>query len=632
MSTIALSPGTEVRSSQRTYTIQSVLGQGGFGITYLVETELQMGNIPCTVNFALKEHFIQMLCEREGSSNRVRFMQSASKEVESSKRAFVSEAQRLQRLGIQHRNVVLVDEVFEANGTAYYVMEYLTGGSLANYVKSHGGRLTWAATATVMQPICDAVAMLHRNRVAHYDIKPQNIMVTTDKQGLRPVLIDFGLAKHYDGQGQATSSIAAGGYTPGYAPVEQYTGIQEFSPTADVYALAATICYCLTGHAPAKADKLNLSILSDELLTLGVDAAVVNILLRALEYRPADRPADAGALVAALFDPQLEVEVVECDIDDSQPTVKIGKPTQPLHPATIRPVQPAPAGGGWPIQPVPGGRPVQPAPYINPPVPTPNTLSVISRVLSLPQRLWQGIMQKLNTPRRRRIAGGILAVIALIIIISALPDGHSEPIDIADTPVVNQPTCADVVRCLPYHTDPRNLDLQTIRDGETYYFTQSEWEALPSDDKSDYAKIGLVIKYNGENFVVRLKMEQHGSGYESTDPQLFSWDEAVRWGRNRLYDGWRLPTKNEGNTMVQKYSEIVAAIIAFGGDDDPYHWYWTGTEDGKSFSWAYNLSGGFFESQPQSRDYCVRAVRNLKYEAPAQQAAVCAEEPSRFRE
>ena len=258
MSTIALSPGTEVRSSQRTYTIRSVLGQGGFGITYLVETELQMGNIPCTANFALKEHFIQMLCERESSSNRVRFMQSASKEVESSKRAFVSEAQRLQRLGIQHRNVVSVDEVFEANGTAYYVMEYLTGGSLANYVKSHGGRLTWADTAMVMQPICDAVAMLHRNRVAHYDIKPQNIMVTTNKQGLRPVLIDFGLAKHYDGQGQATSSIAAGGYTPGYAPVEQYTGIQEFSPTADVYALAATICYCLTGHAPAKADKLTI--------------------------------------------------------------------------------------------------------------------------------------------------------------------------------------------------------------------------------------------------------------------------------------------------------------------------------------------------------------------------------------
>ena len=192
MSNTALSPGTEVRSPQRTYTIQRVLGQGGFGITYLVETDFKMGKLSFTGKFALKEHFIQMLCERDATTNRVRFVQSATKEVESSMRAFISEAQRLQRLGIDHRNIVNVDEVFEANGTAYYVMEYLDGGSLANYVKTHGGRLSWEETAELMRPICEAVAMLHDNRVVHYDIKPQNIMVMTDKQGLRPVLIDFG--------------------------------------------------------------------------------------------------------------------------------------------------------------------------------------------------------------------------------------------------------------------------------------------------------------------------------------------------------------------------------------------------------------------------------------------------------
>ena len=141
MNSQALAPGTELRSSRRTYTIQRVLGQGGFGITYLVETDFRMGNIDYTARFAVKEHFIQMLCERDSSTNRVRFLQSASKEVETSKRAFVSEAERLQRLGINHRNIVKVDEVFEANGTAYYVMEYLDGGSLAEYVKTHGGRL-----------------------------------------------------------------------------------------------------------------------------------------------------------------------------------------------------------------------------------------------------------------------------------------------------------------------------------------------------------------------------------------------------------------------------------------------------------------------------------------------------------
>lgn len=302
MSTQSLAPGTELRSSRRTYTIQRVLGQGGFGITYLVETDLRMGNIDYTARFALKEHFIQMLCDRDSSTSHVFFMPSAVREVESSRTAFISEAQRLQKLGLDHRNIVKVDEVFEANNTAYYVMEYLDGGSLAEYVKTHGGRLSWDETKAMMQPICDAVAMLHRNNVAHYDIKPENIMVMTDKQGLRPVLIDFGLAKHYDGQGEATSTIAAAGYTPGYAPNEQYQGVTSFSPRADVYALSATICYCLTGHAPAKAAELDLDTVCDELLSLGVDEAVVDVLLRAMEFRAADRPADAGVFAAALFD------------------------------------------------------------------------------------------------------------------------------------------------------------------------------------------------------------------------------------------------------------------------------------------------------------------------------------------
>ena len=337
MSNSALSPGTEVRSPQRTYTIQRVLGQGGFGITYLVETQLKMGKISFSAKFALKEHFIQMMCEREATTNRVRFVQSATKEVQNSMRAFISEAQRLQRLGIDHRNIVNVDEVFEANGTAYYVMEYLDGGSLADYVKTHGGRLSWTETKALMQPICDAVAMLHRNRVAHYDIKPQNIMVMTDKQGLRPVLIDFGLAKHYDGQGEATSSLAAGGYTPGYAPMEQYTGLRQFSPASDVYALAATVCFCLTGHAPAKADELNLDTLCDELLTVGVDAAIANVLLQAMELRATDRPADAGALTASLFNgtPMATIRKPRSGGGGGTPTqVKERPATTPETPAT----------------------------------------------------------------------------------------------------------------------------------------------------------------------------------------------------------------------------------------------------------------------------------------------------------
>ena len=520
MSNTALSPGTEVRSSQRTYTIQRVLGQGGFGITYLVETDLKMGKLSFTGKFALKEHFIQMLCEREATTNRVRFVQSATKEVESSMRAFISEAQRLQRLGIDHRNIVNVDEVFEANGTAYYVMEYLDGGSLANYVKTHGGRLSWEETAELMRPICEAVAMLHDNRVAHYDIKPQNIMVMTDKQGLRPVLIDFGLAKHYDGQGEATSSIAAGGYTPGYAPIEQYTGLRQFSPASDVYALAATICFCLTGHSPAKADDLDLDALCDELLALGVSDTVANVLLRAMELRAAKRPANAGVLASALFN---------------------GAPL-----ATIRKPQPKP-------EPIP-----VPAPEPQPtPVPAPEDASA----------------PKSARPRRRWLVPaivGIAVVVAAILFLTIR--GGDNNLDESAVETTNSTN---------YRTNPQNLDLQVTLDGTKYYFSQSEWNNLSSSEQKRFNKQGVVIDYDGLQFIVKLTMERHGSGYGRSDETDFTWYEAMQWFSNNG-DGWRLPTDSEGYAMY-KQDKVCSAIKAFGGDSDPVSWYWTSSTEDPSY-------------------------------------------------
>lgn len=252
------------------------------------------------MRFAIKELFLQVLCERGADAVSVSYPNSAKTEVSNALRAFVSEAGRLQRLGIQHDNIVKVGDVFEANNTAYYVMEYLDGVSLAEYVRQRG-RLNFTQAQALLQPVYEAVAVLHRNSVAHYDIKPQNIMIVNRDGRDHAVLIDFGLAKHYDGQGQATSSLATSGYTPGYAPVEQYTGIHRFAPTADVYALAATMTFCLTGHAPAKADELNLDQVCDELLNLDVEAEHANELLRGLEYRPGDRHPNAEALTAALF-------------------------------------------------------------------------------------------------------------------------------------------------------------------------------------------------------------------------------------------------------------------------------------------------------------------------------------------
>ena len=515
MSNTALSPGTEVRSPQRTYTIQRVLGQGGFGITYLVETDFKMGKLSFTGKFALKEHFIQMLCEREATTNRVRFVQSATKEVQNSMRAFISEAQRLQRLGIDHRNIVNVDEVFEANGTAYYVMEYLDGGSLANYVKTHGGRLSWEETSELMRPICDAVAMLHDNRVVHYDIKPQNIMVMTDKQGLRPVLIDFGLAKHYDGQGEATSSIAAGGYTPGYAPIEQYTGLRQFSPASDVYALAATICFCLTGHAPAKADDLDLDALCDELLSLGIDDTVANILLRAMELRAAKRPTNAGALSVALFHgaPQQTGRHQRSGSDGEENTTE----------AKNRPATQSEA----------------PEQHFRPD--------------------WLVIF----------FAAVAIAIATILFATRGCGDTVNEE---CDSCCVGEYT--EVSSSTNYRTEPQNLDLQVTLNGKKYYFSQSEWANLSSSEQLSFTKRGLVINYNDQCFVVRLNMERRECAVHESedDSRFFSWKLARQWARN-LGNDWRLPTLEEGKAMAEQHTSVNSALDSFGGDSD--YWSWT---------------------------------------------------------
>ena len=306
MSDLALHPGTIVRSTKRAYTIRRVLGQGGFGITYLVDTPLKMGNISFKAKFALKELFVGVYCYRKENSCEVAYIASKAQEVARFHRSFVSEAQRLQRLGLNHQHIVNVDEVFEANGTAYYVMEYLEGDTLENFVANHGGRLTFSQASALLRPICDAVAMLHANIVAHYDIKPQNIIIQQDEDGTRPVLIDFGLAKHYDDQGNATSTGVVG-YSHGYAPLEQLSGLTSFSPATDVYALAATFVFCLTGHAPAKAIELNRDALREELTNLGVDFVRTSALLKAMALLPADRTPDAAAFRDVLFAVMTEV-------------------------------------------------------------------------------------------------------------------------------------------------------------------------------------------------------------------------------------------------------------------------------------------------------------------------------------
>lgn len=231
--------GAKLQSPKRIYTVEQVLGQGGFGITYKVSANIKVENVTVRTFFAVKEFFMSDSCER--SNNSVCYSSPVKDKVEEGKADFFAEAQRLNKISLNHSNIIHVNEVFEANNTVYYVMEYLDGGSLRSYVHKNGVLLEKQAL-DFMLPIMKAADVLHQNKMTHLDIKPDNIMLKHDADSNKvvPVLIDFGLAKHYDEKGKPTSRIRNLGCSDGYAPIEQYTGIYTFTPQADVYALAAT--------------------------------------------------------------------------------------------------------------------------------------------------------------------------------------------------------------------------------------------------------------------------------------------------------------------------------------------------------------------------------------------------------
>ena len=192
------------------YRIVGVLGQGGFGITYLAEQS--------TLNryVAIKELFIggsgQAINDRQGnmvvvtnSANKASFKQQLDK--------FKKEALRLANLN--HPNLVKVHEFFEENGTAYYVMEYIDGVTLRTKLKKEGC-LSEKNVLEYVKQLLPALEVAHKQSIWHLDIKPENIMV--DKYG-HVYLIDFGASKHVEPNSTLTTSLALA-YTPGYCPPE----------------------------------------------------------------------------------------------------------------------------------------------------------------------------------------------------------------------------------------------------------------------------------------------------------------------------------------------------------------------------------------------------------------------------
>ncbi len=228
------------------YKIERVLGQGGFGITYLA-TQVMLDRKVCIKEFFFKDYCNRTVVGHVTSStaeNRdivVRFLNK-----------FLKEARTISRL--DHPNIIRILDIFEENGTAYYVMEYIDGYSLADKV-SHQGALSEAEAVGYIKQVGNALEYIHQHRINHLDVKPANIMIC--KVDNKAVLIDFGVSKQYDVQGSQTSTTPVG-ISHGYAPIEQYAsdGVSTFSPQTDIYSLGATLYNLLTATAPSPAPHL----------------------------------------------------------------------------------------------------------------------------------------------------------------------------------------------------------------------------------------------------------------------------------------------------------------------------------------------------------------------------------------
>ena len=257
------------------YKIESILGQGGFGITYrAVQTSLGR-------TVAVKEFFMKDYCERAEDSTRITLGTQSSREmVMRYREKFEKEARTLAKL--EHPHIVRVIDVFQENNTSYYVMEYAEGASLKQQVDEKGP-LSEAKAVSYICQVADALRYLHQQHICHLDIKPANILTTARGEA---ILADFGLAKQYDEDGGETSTTPVG-KSKGYAPPEQYRtgGVKSFSPETDIYALGATLYFLLTGKTPPESVLLNEESLDVSTLSPNM-AQTVQV---AMQLRRADR-------------------------------------------------------------------------------------------------------------------------------------------------------------------------------------------------------------------------------------------------------------------------------------------------------------------------------------------------------
>ncbi len=305
----ALQPGTIVDK----YKIILVLGEGGFGITYLAE-DIQLG-----LKVVIKEYFPNEFAMRSGDSTITAKSKSMGDFAKGMQR-FKEEAQTLAKFN--HPSIVKILGFFEANDTAYFVMEYEEGIDLSQYLKQEKRALSQEEILSIMMPILEGLKEVHKYKYLHRDIKPGNILLRSNKS---PVLIDFGASKL--AIGEASKSITSM-LTEGYAPLEQYsTNIKQLGPFTDLYAVGAVIYKMITGKVPPSSQTRSYEVLQDEpdlyeklemMRLKGYDQNFLKSIDKTLSLKAKERPQSVKELQEGIVDNA----IVESEKDIPRRTTK----------------------------------------------------------------------------------------------------------------------------------------------------------------------------------------------------------------------------------------------------------------------------------------------------------------------
>lgn len=283
-----MSPGTLLADGK--YSIGKVLGRGGFGITYL-GADLRLGRAT-----AVKEFFLAGSVRTNGTVIPLSTLRPA--EYAAAQSRFEQEARVLARF--HHPAIVAVHDVFRDNGTAYMVMEYVSGSTLAQLLDQRGTPLGEEELLEIASPVSEALDLIHAAGLLHRDIKPDNIMRVSRSGGRRTVLVDFGAAREF-ARGQTIRQSVV--LTRGYAPLEQYAEQARRGPPTDIYSLAATLYHLATGAPPPSApDRVTgVTLKPPDHLNSSLTHVFSQALLHALQIKIDERPVSAGLFFAELI-------------------------------------------------------------------------------------------------------------------------------------------------------------------------------------------------------------------------------------------------------------------------------------------------------------------------------------------